>query len=456
MPVELGGSIFVEVNHMLVNAAKDYRLPVQDYRGSIRGGAEVLGVWDGQQFIFVQSDASYGWWNIVKLLWKYGMSPIRTQNLVKKTVGAFLKMYEPEHFPFESLSKKASELGLTTSTAMTGSQLLAANEINAAFAHDIVQASTRVNYAQNLDQIHGVETMVSMATDGAMSIQGGNWQIFDSMIKSSGATLHLNTSVTEITYLADSNKYALKTTTPIHDSDDTQGPTSISAHSAYDSVILAAPLQFTNITFSPPLTNPPPEIPYVSLHVTLFTSPHALSRSAFNLPPDSDVPTMILTTPNSNSSSPIPFNSITLLDILSPSPSFQNSNPAPGTMSEEQYLYKIFSLQPLNASFIANSFLEIDDEDSTGDSVDAITWMYQKRWDSYPYLPPRVTFDGTRLDEKGLWYTSGVEQFISTMETSALMGANVAELVVSSWGGAADATCAVKEEKKGKEEQVEL
>jgi prenylcysteine oxidase/farnesylcysteine lyase len=32
-----------------------------------------------------------------------------------------------------------------------------------------------------------------------------------------------------------------------------------------------------------------------------------------------------------------------------------------------------------------------------------------------------------------LWYTSGIERFISTMETSALMGKNVARLVVDGW-----------------------
>jgi len=36
------------------------------------------------------------------------------------------------------------------------------------------------------------------------------------------------------------------------------------------------------------------------------------------------------------------------------------------------------------------------------------------------------------LDEN-LWYTSGIESFISTMETSALMGRNVAKLVVDEW-----------------------
>ena len=35
--------------------------------------------------------------------------------------------------------------------------------------------------------------------------------------------------------------------------------------------------------------------------------------------------------------------------------------------------------------------------------------------------------------DEGLWYTSGIERFISTMETSALMGKNVARLVVDGW-----------------------
>ena len=32
-----------------------------------------------------------------------------------------------------------------------------------------------------------------------------------------------------------------------------------------------------------------------------------------------------------------------------------------------------------------------------------------------------------------MWYTSGIESFISTMETSSLMGMNVARLVVDGW-----------------------
>jgi len=58
-----------------------------------------------------------------------------------------------------------------------------------------------------------------------------------------------------------------------------------------------------------------------------------------------------------------------------------------------------------------------------------ISWYYPKVWHSYPYEHPRVTFEDPEL-ARGFYYTSGIESFISTMETSALMGMNVAQLIV--------------------------
>jgi prenylcysteine oxidase/farnesylcysteine lyase len=60
---------------------------------------------------------------------------------------------------------------------------------------------------------------------------------------------------------------------------------------------------------------------------------------------------------------------------------------------------------------------------------DDITWFYPHVWNSYPYEYPRVTFEDIEL-ARGLYYTAGIESFISTMETSALMGKNVAQLLV--------------------------
>jgi prenylcysteine oxidase / farnesylcysteine lyase len=53
-------------------------------------------------------------------------------------------------------------------------------------------------------------------------------------------------------------------------------------------------------------------------------------------------------------------------------------------------------------------------------------------WYSYPYAYPRVTFEDIEL-ARGLYYTAGIESFISTMETSALMGMNVAQLIMDDY-----------------------
>ncbi|KAL8923309.1 MAG: hypothetical protein Q9208_004709 [Pyrenodesmia sp. 3 TL-2023] len=460
-PVELGASIFVKVNDNLVTAAEAFGLPIQSMTVSLKNDRpEVLGVWDGEGFVFTQSDGSNSYGNIAKLLWKYGMSPVYTQNLMKKTVGSFLKMYEAPYFPFTSLSKTAYDLDLLPATAVTGQQYLESNGISEHFGHDIIQASTRVNYAQNLDQIHGLETMVCMATDGAMSIEGGNWHIFDGMIKSSGATLFLNSSATSISKDVSTGKYFIKTTSPepLYPAQDLP---SSSSGIAYDTVIIASPLQFSNISFSPPLSTAVPPIPYVSLHVTLFTSPYTLSPSYFNNP--STMPTTILTTTtplssrasindtitpaSTNSKHPL-FFSISTLRTLYPPP--KDSHLPLGVESicgdrspaEQEYLYKIFSPHPLSRSQIEAMLAAPAPEEDP--HLNAITWLHRKTWDSYPYLPPRLSFDdnikldwnekGEKWDGDGVWYTSGIESFISTMETSSLMGMNVAKLVVEGWG----------------------
>ncbi|KAL8752858.1 MAG: hypothetical protein Q9184_005601 [Pyrenodesmia sp. 2 TL-2023] len=460
-PVELGASIFVKVNHNLFTAAEAFGLPIQSMRISRKSDRpEVLGVWDGEGFVFTQSDGSNSYWNIAKLLWKYGMSPIYTQNLMKKTVGSFLKMYEAPYFPFTSLSNTAYDLDLLPATAVTGQQYLESNGISEHFGHDIIQASTRVNYAQNLDQIHGLETMVCMATDGAMSIEGGNWQIFDSMIKSSGATLLLKSSVTSISKDVSSGKYSIEATSlkPLHPAQDLP---SSSSDIAYHTIVLASPLQFSNISFSSPLSTAPSPIRYVSLHVTLFTSPYALSPSYFNNP--STMPTTILTTttpPSSrvsindtfttttNPKHP-PFFSISTLRTLYPPPT--DSHIPHGVESicgsrsptEQEYLYKIFSPHPLSRSQI-EAMLAVPTPEKGAQVKANITWLHRKTWNSYPYLPPRLSFDddikldwdekGEKWGGGGVWYTSGIESFISTMETSSLMGMNVAKLVVEGWG----------------------
>jgi prenylcysteine oxidase/farnesylcysteine lyase len=298
------------------------------------------------------------------------------------------------------------------------------------------ECSTRVNYASNLGYIHGLETMVCMATNGAMQIEGGNWRIFASMLNASSAILHLNTTVAKISKQEDST-YHLTTS---------DGQTS-----TFDEVILAAPLQYSNLIIDPAPKHIPDEIPYAKLYTTLFASPFRLDPTAFNLAPGASVPQFVLTTlpptevPEGTAGSP-GFYSISIHNQL------VNTLSNPPRL---EYIYKIFSPSLVTPAFLSHILgLPVSSSVHINGTV---SWMHRKIWNSYPREYPRVTFEEIVLDD-GLWYTSGIESFISTMETSALSGKNVARLVRDGWveGGKAGMKAAAGKEAEGVQEILQL
>ncbi|KAF2429602.1 Prenylcysteine oxidase [Tothia fuscella] len=443
--LELGGSIFVSVNHILKNATRDFNLSTSTISPPSTT-APKIGIYNGETFVFTGGSI----WDIAKLWWRYGLAPYRANNLMKETVGRFLEMYDQRRggFPFVSLGGAVVERGLSGVVAATGEQYLRENGVGDLFAREVVTASTRVNYAQHLPLIHGLETMVCMATSGAMSIAGGNYQIFQSMALNSTSDIRLSTTVTSLTKQEDSATYILKSTssTPYSGGDTIETTTT----STFDTVILAAPYQYADLKVTPQSPYKPDEIPYVTLHVTLFTSPHLLDPVAFGLKVGEKVPQVVLTTllpdehPGIKPIFPgkVGFYSISTLHTV--------TNPSTG---REEFAYKIFTPHPVIFSFLAkilgvNSTTLISSTPSSSSSSSStpseedsppqdftskdISWIYQKIWQSYPYEYPRVTFEELRLDEN-FWYTAGIESFISTMETSALMGMNVARLVVDEW-----------------------
>nr|KMM64579.1 hypothetical protein CPAG_00931 [Coccidioides posadasii RMSCC 3488] len=438
-PVELGASIFVKANSNLLKAAKKFGLKVKEADHDMpRDSVHSLGVWDGSRFVFLQRETNFRWWNIFQLLWKYGWAPMRTQSVMSATVDKFLKLYKWPYFPWKSLSAVAMSTGLVEATWSTGAEFLKENHITEEFAREVIQASTRVNYGQNLALIHGLETMVCMATDGAKSVEGGNWQIFQGMVDVSKAHLNLETTVQEV-HRNDDDTYTL--TYEMEGSDFSQ-------YADFDQVVIASPLQFSGIKISPNLETLPDDTPYVDLHVTLLASPHKISPRFFRLPDNkASVPSVILTTlphgldlgARRDGVGPAGFWSISTIKKARPPTA---SYPSGG----DHYVYKIFSPQPLSPQFISDLFdiseMDLYDDHNTtfhrsgstigGFSANEISWLHEKKWHSYPYLYPRATFEDIKL-APGLWYTSAIEHFISTMETSALSGMNIAALILSEW-----------------------
>jgi len=284
--------------------------------------------------------------------------------------------------------------------------------------------------------------MVCMAIEGAKQIDGGNWRIFDSMIKASNSNLNLNTTVDSISKSGGS--YSVKTTS-INDLGEPA-----TSEDVFDTVVLAAPYQYADISMPRDLLkHTPDKIPYVRLHVTLFTSPHKLGGALFGLKEGETVPSTILTTlpqgkvpedgGDNGEAGLAGFFSISTLRPI--------KNPKTG---QKEYLYKIFSPTEFGAKQLSilleatgkHSFsreisavtdiLAVPDDLSIikPDSGHAITWIYPYVWNSYPEERPRVTFEEIEL-ARHFYYTSGMESFISSMETMALSGMNVARLIVN-------------------------
>jgi prenylcysteine oxidase / farnesylcysteine lyase len=146
------------------------------------------------------------------------------------------------------------------------------------------------------------------------------------------------------------------------------------------------------------------------------------------------------------------FWSISTLDVINPSTDGAFCGPSdnctkPTDADDTQYVYKIFSPAPLTGTFLSEVLGFEHTPSDTKDAVSAlpkadIPWHFEKHWYSYPYEAPRTEFEKMQLCQsvkcdvggvpEGMWYLNGMESFISTMETSALSGMNIAKLVVDS------------------------
>jgi prenylcysteine oxidase/farnesylcysteine lyase len=138
-PIELGASIFVSVNHILVAVSEEFGLRAAREKSYEHEQIPELGVWNGEEFVFIM-EGEGGWWDMAKLIWRYGYAPIKTNGLMKKTVGKFLRMYEEPVFPWKSLNEVVAEMGLLESMGVTGEQLLKTEGVSDKFANEIVQA----------------------------------------------------------------------------------------------------------------------------------------------------------------------------------------------------------------------------------------------------------------------------------------------------------------------------
>ena len=273
-------------------------------------------------------------WDSLKIISKFEESSLTTTDgLVKEMVSNYVSVYSTTH-GWSSVEQVSAMLNFTGLTPTDTATYLLSQGVGADLIYQYVEAFTRVNYGQDVDKIHALGGLVSMAADGAVTTVGGNFQIFTAFLDRSNATVHLNTTVTGLQ--KDGNGWKL-------DVEDTQAP-GYGTTKSFDAVIVAAPHHLTNISFPPSSAEVSP-VPYLHLHVTLFTTTSPSPNPAyFNATEGSPIPSTILTSAEGRRhGGPEPdFNSITYLQRVSP--------------DSEEYVVKIFSKERIADEWLEEVF----------------------------------------------------------------------------------------------------
>ncbi|KAK4099108.1 hypothetical protein N658DRAFT_525736 [Parathielavia hyrcaniae] len=224
-------------------------------------------------------------------------------------------LYDPQSFPFQSLTQRVQQLGLDEITGVTGEQFLSDNGVGDRYSHDMIQSATRVNDASNLARMHGLTAI---------------------------------------------------------------------------------------------------------LHVTIFTSPNRFSPEFFDMPNSAQAPLVVITTLAQSDTPDSGVEGAGQAGFFSMMALGKATNPQ---TQQTEYVYKIFSPAAITPEFLTHGPVDLHRGSSP------ISWYTPEVFYSYPKTSPRTTFQDPIVGS-GIYYTSGGELLLSCMETSALMGKNVARLIV--------------------------
>ncbi|KAJ1965515.1 hypothetical protein IWQ62_002648, partial [Dispira parvispora] len=331
----------------------------------------------------------------------------------------------------------------------TASEVLATiPNANQNYLKEVVEISTRVNYAQSLAGIHAMGMVISQMPNVAtsMHVRNGNQQLVQGIAELSGANIQLNTAVKKVEKIASSTgavQYKVTTASGAVDTFDAlimASPTSTYTDAAIQWVGLKEGAYFT--TLAPP-------VEYMTLHVTFVVG---RMKPAYFFKGDeakySNLPLNVYTT--ASSTSVTPFTSISVEYILSTTELYEVCRAA--NVSDSVVAADIAALEEelaagnrtkeaasLSADDKTYAFYTIVKFFSPAAMTDAQLdqvytshfWTYRTSYQAYPKLDTRTDdeFPPITVDDK-LYFPNAFEPYISTMETSTVSSHNVAKLLV--------------------------
>ncbi|KAK2520076.1 Pcyox1 [Columba livia] len=405
---EAGGSVIHPLNLHMKHFVKELGLSAATLHDSLAG------IYNGEEFVFEES----GWYivNLLKLLWHYGLNPLRLSMWVEDILDKFMRIYryQTHDYAFSSNERLLHALGGNDFTRLLNQTIDEALQ-KAGFSHkfinEVVCPAMRVNYGQGVT-VNAFVGAVSLAgvESGLWSVKGGNKLVCSGLIYASKAEVIPGTVLSIEPKVRPS-----RSGDPVKLYHVMYNTTSGLTGDTYDIVVIAAPLgrKSANITFKN-FDPPVPDFlnPY---HQTVATLVHGRLNASFFGYRDSSAFDFgaIFTTENPK----LFFNSV---GVVSPVGDVSGEGKAPLELA----IWKVFSKEELTKAQLNLLF-------SSYDSVKV------KKWLAYPeYVPPEKCPPIILHD--AVYYLNGIERAASAMEMSAIAAKNAALLAFHRWYGNAD------------------
>ncbi|KAN0042662.1 hypothetical protein ACTA71_011472 [Dictyostelium dimigraforme] len=400
---ELGGSVVHPLNENIISLINKVGLKI---RKSEEVDNNNLVIWNGKEFVFSQHP--YTIVNQLKMLYNYYMSPIKFKNARDDVINKFLKGYNNSE-PFKTVEEFYTNLGLLEVTKSTAKEHLCDKlGISTEFVEDILSAGMRVNYNQDYDNLSAFAAFIGLAgtDDGLFSVQGGNYQISEALLKSTNAKVLSTHEVAEIEKVETNNNQDNNNNNNNNKkqiiykitSKDLSNNNQLSIDE-FDIVVISTPIEFSKIKFiGLPFTHETlPKKDYKKVHVHLIAA-NSINGEYFGYPKDHPID-CILTAFNKT----LPFFSLC-----------ENSR---GKLDDGRQVFKIFAPKKIESKLIEKFFVKPE-------------LLYYHVWSAYPVLTPAQKFPPIIIDQ-GLFYNNAFEHSVSTIETTTISSKNTARLITS-------------------------
>nr|CAD7411179.1 unnamed protein product [Timema poppensis] len=365
------------------------------------------GIYDGEEFVFTESQWEI--MNYIKLVWRYGLGPLKLQNYIDDILTRFERIYklQKEGVAYNTVQELIGAMSPQFVEEMKTTTLLGLTEkgFSDRIIDELVTTTLTANYGQNAS-VHEFVGSVSVAGAGGglWAVHGGNRLVPERLLESSKATLY-KARVARVQLLNGTGGFVIESTLyrEVNNNIETENNTS-----DYDIVIVAAPLTEDTrrgIEFS----DFPVDFSFPGeYHRTVCTMVHGkINHTWFGFKDESDMLDGVLTTKLG-----LQFNSLGKQNPVDYSSKTNNK-------ANKLDVWKIFAQTQLQPQFLSELFSKIKE-------VTFINWLAYPHYEANPRLDQFVLFEN-------LYHINAIEWAASAMEMSIIGAKNVALLVYNKW-----------------------